>query len=388
MRSVFVVVALVLAPLASALGAQPPPGGQPPAAPTLTDPGQLLARAVVTGESMASAAAVESLLKAGAEGRARLRGLVERAMAAGETLPPVDPAVPQDPKAATQPLDDATAALVAGLVSDDAEKADAAVVALKEAAGSASDQVRRLVGRCQAVLGSYVLRVFRDHAQSNAIFAGQYTPLRELGPAGLRLVSGWMVTPPMRSATAALRAQCIRALRDMVEGQPDEALAASLRGVAGKATEDREVRREAMYALAQFGDRTFVDPEQKRLEAQLEGENVAAKGAALAGLADMHYQLRDYARAVEAYEQHIALIEAGTLPRSSVASMPTLYYNACCSMALGGMTDKAFTFLEKAIAEGRKGQPLGRRLLEVDMDIDTLRKDPRFAKVMESLGGR
>lgn len=178
-----------------------------------------------------------------------------------------------------------------------------------------------------------------------------------------------------------------RALRDLIDGEPDEKLAKALAGIAASAPAD--IQREARYAMAQFGDRSFVDPRIATLEKQTESDQDASRGEAFAELADIHYQLRDYESAVAAYKQYVALLEEGKIDRKRVGSIFTLYYNACCSMALAGMTDDAFAFLHKAIDEGRKaGETLRRRLLEVDMDIDSLRQDPRFTQVLAAFDGK
>jgi hypothetical protein len=54
-------------------------------------------------------------------------------------------------------------------------------------------------------------------------------------------------------------------------------------------------------------------------------------------------------------------------------------------LALAGKTDAAFARLEQAVALGKAGGGLPRSLLEVDMDIASLRQDPRFAKIVAAM---
>jgi hypothetical protein len=53
-------------------------------------------------------------------------------------------------------------------------------------------------------------------------------------------------------------------------------------------------------------------------------------------------------------------------------------YNAACSSAKLGRVDEAFTWLERAVAEGFAN----RAHVDGDHDLDSLRADPRFAAIM------
>jgi tetratricopeptide (TPR) repeat protein len=392
MKLVSAFSSLLLVAVAPVAAAQHPATGEAPKPQAASKPADLAAsiqRAIIKADNAAFVEAIDGLFLSGKEGRAQLRAILDRVRPAAEALPPLEKGAKVDQKAAAEPLNDEMKALVEDLFGKDAAKSEAAAAKLTEAAKTATDQTRKVVTRSTMLFNNYILRVFRDQNESGAIFAGQYTALKELGPSSLKTVSAWVVSPPVRTAPEPLRIQCLKAIRDMVDGQPDGKLLESLKSIANDEFEDAGVQREAKYALSQFGDRSFIDPQIKKLEEQLKGENDELKGDALAELSEIHYQLRDYKSAVETYKKHIGLIEAGKIEKKSVNNMPTVYYNACCSMALAGMTDDAFAYLEKALEEGRKGgRSLTRRLLEVDMDIESLRKDPRFEKLLEKLGGK
>jgi tetratricopeptide (TPR) repeat protein len=70
-------------------------------------------------------------------------------------------------------------------------------------------------------------------------------------------------------------------------------------------------------------------------------------------------------------------IKAASFP--AVAGPST--YNVACVYALKGKSDDAFAWLEKAITAGFNDE----NLLNTDSDLDSLRKDPRFAKIAASL---
>ena len=58
-------------------------------------------------------------------------------------------------------------------------------------------------------------------------------------------------------------------------------------------------------------------------------------------------------------------------------------------MALADKVDDAFTYVEKAMKVGKAAnRPLSSRLLETDMDIASLRKDPRLAALIEKYYGQ
>jgi tetratricopeptide (TPR) repeat protein len=377
----------VLVPLGTLLLATPAGAQDPPAeaAATKADHETAIVRSLAGDDVLAASTAVSALVQADAAGRQSLKTLLERVAPARAALPPASE-LPAG-SGAREPLTAETKALVADLLHDDDATAEAAATKLTAAVETAPQEVRKVVARTDALLGNYILRVFRRHSESTAIFAGQYAALNELGPAAREMISTWIVKPPPGGNPAELRAQSIRAVRDLVEGEAGDELAAKLRKVATDGVTAGDVRREAVYALAQFGDRSLIDPQIEAAQKQVESGSDAAKATALAELANIHYQLRDYDQAVAAYAQHLALIEAGTI--TDVRNLPTLYYNACCSLALAGKTDAAFAHLEKAIEAGKKsGPPLPRRLLEVDMDIASLRGDPRFADVLAKIDGK
>lgn len=54
-------------------------------------------------------------------------------------------------------------------------------------------------------------------------------------------------------------------------------------------------------------------------------------------------------------------------------------YNVACALALAGHADQAFEWLDKAIAAGFDSWDL----IRSDADLDHLRQDPRFQKLLE-----
>src|SRR5262245_58739171 len=92
------------------------------------------------------------------------------------------------------------------------------------------------------------------------------------------------------------------------------------------------------------------------------------------------------------YDESIEIFKAlyEKLPASQTKTASA--YNVACGLALkGGHVDEAFAWLEKSTAggfgAGRGGatQPPDPELARTDTDLDSLRKDPRFAKFLESV---
>lgn len=86
------------------------------------------------------------------------------------------------------------------------------------------------------------------------------------------------------------------------------------------------------------------------------------------------YSLHMLGKFDQALEAHI---QASAFP--SVA--PTATYNAACVYALKKDKDKAFEWLHKAINAGFRGADH----MDNDSDMDSLRDDPRYAKVVEAI---
>ena len=67
-------------------------------------------------------------------------------------------------------------------------------------------------------------------------------------------------------------------------------------------------------------------------------------------------------------------------PRDSI-----VHYNAACFYALAGEKDKALDCLERCLI---KVGNISRQWLEHDSDLDSIRSEPRFRDVVETLIGR
>ncbi len=95
-------------------------------------------------------------------------------------------------------------------------------------------------------------------------------------------------------------------------------------------------------------------------------------GPAWLRLGNSRHSLKQYDKAIAAYEKAVAL----------GAGLPGGRYNLACAYALNGDKEKAFAWLDKALAAGFRNVAQ----LRNDPDLASLRDDPRFEKAVALAG--
>lgn len=240
--------------------------------------------------------------------------------------------------------------------------------------------LQKLLAAGEADRAAALVEYIEDQVATNAIYAGQYSALRKLEWNVQKLLQQWISKAPRQVMNKdALRRASINALRDLIEeGKASDDLRDVLKQLAEDWFEHAEVRKAAVYALAQFGDRTLVEKAIEEATKKTKAEDINSQVQGYYDLANIHYNLRQYDDAVKAYRQ---LIKLGGSRLS-----PVVLYNCACSLALAGKKDEAFAMLEESLKRNRPGG-MGKRLLETDMDIQSLRKDERFAGLMKKYFG-
>ena len=384
---------LVLTLNATLLAQQPDPAPSTPAA-TKIDP---LQRAFIAADGSRSviSAAADQLLKDSAANRAKFVATVSAIAAAAPKPAAAEPA-PAAKDAAASPaaakpveFGDATKQLMATVVTGSAEEATAALAKLAEDQQVGSAALLRLDERGKAILAGCVVSFIRKKMATNALYAGQYDELKDFEPAVGELLRRWAKTAPKDAPSPAqFRTACLRALRDVVPAeQATDAIRSELRGLIGTAQKanDEPLFLAAACALHQYGDASVFDKLKAEVEKQAAGEDMEKKAAATNTLADLHYQLRKYEDAANYYKTLIDLMEkSGQQPQG----ITTMIYNTACSLSLAKKTDDAFQYLEKALQTGATGRALSKVMIDEDHDMDNLRTDPRFAKLMEQFFGK
>jgi len=389
---------------------QPAVAPSPPAAP----PASALQRAFVEadGSRVVISAAADQLIKEGAANRAKFVATVGAIAAVAPKPAKVDPVAKVDPAlkpepgakpepapaagasatpAATKPVEipDETRRLMATVVTGGAEESKAALARLAEDPQAGAAALQRLDERGKAILARTVVTLMRRKMETNAFFAGQYAELRDFEPEAGALLLRWVKEPPRDAPSPAMfPVACVRALRDVVPAeQATEAIRGALREVIGKAQKarDQQLFLAAACALHQFGDPSVFDKVKTEVEKQAAAEDAAQKTEATNTLADLHYQLRKYDDAANYYKAAVDLVEkSGQQPQG----LSTMIYNTACSLALAKRNDEAFVYLEKALQLGAKGAGLSKVMIDADHDMDNLRTDERFAKLMAQFFGK
>lgn len=249
--------------------------------------------------------------------------------------------------------------------------------------------IERLLHADDAGRSKALIALIDEQLETNALYAGQYSALRQAGEPVRSLLEKWITDAPSQVYRQdRFRAACIRALRDVVD-EPTESLMTGLRGLVADEFEPDDIKTAATYALAQFGDTKLVDANLERLTASTDAKELQRRARAWYELSDIHYNLRDYDAAVEAYRKLLEMHESGEARLDQFGfPMPTLYYNCACSLALGGHTEEALDYVAKALEVGAAGrQQLNRKLLETDMDIASIRGEERFGELFAKYFG-
>lgn len=316
--------------------------------------------------------------RAGTAGRTRIAAMNRRAKAAaaGIAAPPTETRPAEIPEATR-------AALEIAIGSDDA-KATAALDALKAGSPEGAAAVKRFASRCEDVYFRMIEQFVLGQLATNALFAGQYTALRDFGPETVPALVTWAgaARRTIRTDAPQFRAGCVRALRDVIAGKASDDVMTALTKLTKR--EGDPAGLAAAFALAQFGDRSLVDAAIKLQTALIadSGTEDKPRAAALDALADLYYNTREYKAAAAQYQALAAmLVKAGGSDR-----LGNTYYNGACCYALSGATDEALDFLDKAFKASGEGQGVAPRTVEADKDLESIKKDPRFKKLLASWG--
>ena len=223
---------------------------------------------------------------------------------------------------------------------------------------------------------------------SEMFFAGQYDDLRVLQPHVGSFFFDLVIDPPPWFHDDK-RPWIVRALRDLHPDAIDEGLLQALRQIAEDREFETEALREALtYALAQWGDRELIERRLQRVREQLGSGDAEDRCAALQREANIHYMVRDYARAATLHRHYLRSAE-----KEGLRLTPEDYYNAACCLSLSADIDGAFAELERCVALMRSGHVdaslmLERKLFETDRDVAALRDSDRFRALVERAFGK
>lgn len=239
--------------------------------------------------------------------------------------------------------------------------------------------IDRLVGASAKELPAHLKKFITDNMRMGTFYRGQYDVLRRCAAPPTPWLLKWIERPPGGVYSREhFRTACMRALRDVHPKKPPKDLLPALHTIARDEEEPSEVRKEAVYILAGFGDRKPIEELVAIQKKNVDASDPRRQVSGLIGLADIHYRLSEYKAAANLQLEAIAIYEKGSVVASR--GMQTCYYNAACFLAMAGDSDPAFVHLKKAL---NTGKAFSRRALELDRDLRPLHPDPRFKKLLD-----
>ena len=254
---------------------------------------------------------------------------------------------------------------------------------LKSGAGSIT---RALELARNNIVAKQVSRVLERGIKSQLSFDGQYNELASNRAENIEALFHLLND---ESSPLGIRLSSCRALADI----GDKNLIPRLRLLYWDLLLDARLREELGIILAVFGDTQSVEKELARYTKFVDHQRTLVRLSANIQLSNLYYRIRNYAKAVEAYEKILELSEriykaerqAGMpkeILRAREDQLNLHYYNAACSNSLNGSLERARKYLLKAVP----GNPEHYGNIGKDGDLLKLREAPDFPAFMKKLG--
>ena len=269
----------------------------------------------------------------------------------------------------------------------------AEVVAARPQTETPGDAEKKRINGLNSLLQRVCLDFWERELRTNVIYAGQFDALSVLQPHAGKLFLTMIIEPPQWFPTQR-REHVVRVLRDLFPTGPAPEQKAKLLEIAKDVDfEPDRLRTELSYALAQWGDRTLVDKRIQALEKQIAAGAAPDAQPALVEdrikaqheLAEVYYQMRDYAKSAELYTGYLRGAE-----KHKLNPTPNDYYNGACNLSLAGDVEGALAELERCFSAvaGDPNQRDGfRRMMESDMELKNVRASSRFKTLQEAASG-
>ena len=247
------------------------------------------------------------------------------------------------------------------------------------AVGPLRKQLGLLAGLRFYLLRPKILEFIQAQVSTGASFPGQYRPLKKKYGRAAQGVLLEMVLDKRAIENDRIRIFAARALADVAA--PEKPILQALGGLAADEYEPRDLRLQAAVTLARLGEPGALEPffaEARKLTTR---KNPKARVRGWQALAALWHDIGEHAKAVECYDKALPevkkLVDSKTWP-ADILSL--VHYNRACSLAALGRKKEALADLEKALAAG--GVSL--ETLEKDRELDPLREDPAFRKLLET----
>jgi len=277
--------------------------------------------------------------------------------------------------------DEAELKRVSGLVCASGE---AAIGALAQRIRRAPTDAVRLRQGLDGVLTSVGVEFLEREGARGVIFAGQFDPLRPLQPWVGQLYLKLLLDPPDWFPDTE-RARLVPALRDLFPEPPPTEDISRIEALADDVAREPEVLRlQLSFALAQWGQPERAERVLADLRRQCADPDPDARLYPLHFLADVHYQMRAYAKAQAVHAQYLSLAQEREHP-----VRPIDFYNAACCANLAGDLEQAVAWLRRCAAlqgsdEVDASLKLERSMFLEDPELAMVRQDARFAEIFRT----
>jgi hypothetical protein len=230
-----------------------------------------------------------------------------------------------------------------------------------------------------ALVPAVGVEVLRRELATGYVFAGQFDELRELMPEVGAFFAGLVVSPPewLPEADVAI---VLPVLRDVYASAPGDELRSRLRALAGDERIGAALQRSIACALAQWGEREIVDREREALAVRIAAGNGRDALAARSELAQLFYELREWARAATTQLDYLRTAEQ----HRRAMLRPLDYYNAACHLCLAGRAEEALRELERCVDLQRTAASrlrVDRKLFDRDPDLTVIRGTESFREL-------
>ncbi len=219
----------------------------------------------------------------------------------------------------------------------------------------------------------WILACIGKARDGGSVYEGQFRALSALGKDGLKLALA-MLDEKSPLFSPGNEAWLLRATRDLGVS-PKKRQLKRLVALEDDLMLDQEIRYLAMLCLADFGDKQRFEAKEAEFRKLSSAAQEWNQRDGLGRLGRLYSDARQHEKAVEAFTKSLVLRKA-----EKDESLAGLRYNLSCSLAKLGRLDEAFAVFDKGLAGGKA---IPDRLLASDKDLDPLRKDPRFDKLMQ-----
>ena len=263
-----------------------------------------------------------------------------------------------------------------------------ALEAVRAARDGADDpDIRRAFEKAATwILAREIVPELERGLESQLVYDGQYAGLERFGAEGVRAL---LAIVDDSATDLAVRVVACRAIADV----GGASAAPALRRLHDDILLPQVLREQIGILLAVFGDTHAVEKELRDHERFARHEDTRVRLSSLQQLSNLHYRIRRYKKAVEYYEEIIAIYrdvleaqERRDAPEQVLEflrrELALQYYNAACSNTLHGDIEKAKDYLLRAV----RVEPMHYDNMEKDGDLRGLRAHPDYGAFREELG--